>query len=147
MRAYVIRLIALMSALTAGLTACNALFGDGDGERREIGVIDAGTSTDALVMPDTVQAGVPFAITVTTFGSCLRPDGVDIHVAGATADITPYDITLGSGVVCPAILVDFPRSVTLSFDTPGTATVRLHGRSFSPGAGTVTVEEAAVVAP
>jgi len=140
-----LRLAARMSALVAGLTACNALLGGG--EHRVIGIIDeGGTSLDALVVPDTVRAGIPFTITVSTFGSsCLRPDGANAQVSGQTASVTPYDVTPPPGLTCPADLRAFPRVVTLAFDTPGAATVRLHGRGFSTP--TITLEETAVVAP
>jgi hypothetical protein len=146
MRAHsMLRLAARASALAAGLTACNALFGEG--EHRVIGVIDeAGTSLDALVVPDTVRAGVPFTITVSTFGSsCLRPDGANAQVSGQMASVTPYDVAPPSGLACPADFRSFPRVVTLAFNTPGTATVRLHGRGF--GTHMITLEETAVVAP
>ena len=106
---------------------------------------EGGTSFDALVVPDTVRAVTPFTITVSTFGNCLRPDGASAQVSGQAASVTPYDVTLGSDVVCPAVTVPFPRTVTLAFDTPGTAAVRLHGRGCSTPM--ITIEETAVVAP
>jgi hypothetical protein len=146
MRAYsILRLAARTSALVAGLSACNGLLGEG--EHRVIGVIDeAGTSIDALVVPDTVRVGVPFTITVSTFGSsCLRPDGVVARASGTVANVTPYDVTPPSATGCPADVRAFPRTVTLAFDTPGAATVQLHGRGYSTPM--ITVEEAVVVAP
>jgi hypothetical protein len=138
-----LRLAARTSALVAGLSACNWLLGEG--EHRVIGVIDpAGTANDPLVVPATVRAGIPFTITVSTFGSsCLRPDGATARVSGTKASITPYDLM--PGLPCPADIGAFPRAVSLVFDTPGAATVQLHGRGFSTPM--ITVEEAVVVAP
>jgi hypothetical protein len=146
MRAYrVVRLAARTAALAAGVAACSEPLDEG--EHRVIGVIDAsGTANDPLVVPATVRARVPFSITVSTFGSsCLRPDGAAARVSGTKASVTPYDLMPPPDLFCPAILGVFPRAVTLTFDTPGVATVQLHGRGFSTP--TITLEETIVVAP
>lgn len=139
-----LRLAITLSALGAGLTACTPRE---EGEHRVVGVIDGGgTSLDALVVPDTVRAGVPFTITVSTFGSsCLRPDGAAAQVSGLSASVTPYDVAPPVDAVCPANLRAFPREVTLVFATPGAATVQLHGRGFRTSM--LKLEEAAVVVP
>jgi len=117
------------------------------GEHRVVGLIDeAGTSFDALVVPDTVRAGIPFTVTVSTFGSsCLRPDGADTQVIGLIANVTPYDVGPPSGSVCTADFRAFPRVVTLTFGAPGDAVVRLHGRAFRTPL--LTLEEAVLVEP
>jgi hypothetical protein len=145
MRAHrILRLAASMSALAAGLTACST--SPDQGEHRAIGLIEPGGSFDALVVPDTVRAGIPFTITVWTFGTpCVRPDGVAAQVSGLVASVTPYVVEPPSDAICPAVLQASPRTVTLAFDTPGAATVRLHGRGLS--APMRTLEETAVVAP
>ena len=147
MRAHgMLRIVARVCAVAAGLTACG-LFDEG--EHRIIGIIDeGGTSLDALVVPDTVRAGTPFTITVSTFGSsCLRADGASTRVSGQMASVTPYDVMPASDAACPGDILAFPRTVTLAFDTPGAAVVRLHGRGYGTPI-TMTIEEtAAVVAP
>jgi len=140
-----LRLAALLPALVAGLAACSSFVDEA--EHRVVGLIDeAGTSFDALVVPDTVRAGIPFTVTVSTFGSsCLRPDGADTQVVGSIADVTPYDVGPPSGFVCTADFRAFPRVVTLTFDAPGEAVVRLHGRAFRTPL--LTLEEAVLVEP
>ena len=141
----ILHLTSLLPALVAGLAACSSLFDEG--EHRVVGLIDeAGTSFDALVVPDTVRAGIPFTVTVSTFGSsCLRPDGADAQVLGLIANVTPYDVAPPSGSVCTADFRAFPRAVTLTFGAPGDALVRLHGRGFRTSM--LTLEEAVFVAP
>lgn len=133
-----------MSVLVGGPIACGLLEED---EHRVIGVIEEdGISFDPLVVPDTVRAGLPFTITVSTSGSsCLRPDGAATRVSELMASVTPYDVTPASGSICPADLRALSRAVTLVFGTPGVATVHLHGRGFSTPM--ITLEETAVVAP
>ena len=140
-----LHLRSLLPALVVGLAACTALFDEG--ERRVVGLIDeAGTSFDALVVPDTVRAGIPFTVTVSTFGSsCLRPDGADAQVLALTANVTPYDVAPPSGSVCTADFRAFPRAVTLTFGAPGGAVVRLHGRGFRTSM--LTLEDAVFVEP
>src|SRR5467141_1683469 len=92
-----LRLASVLPALLAVLAACTSV--SDEGEYRVVGLIDeAGTSFDALVVPDTVRAGIPFTVTVSTFGSsCLRPDGSDAQVFGLIANVTPYDVAPQSG--------------------------------------------------
>ncbi len=100
---------------------------------RAVGFIDSGgVAVSPITAPDTVQAGSPFAVTVSTFGSsgCIRPDESHVQQAVLSADITPFDsVWVGSGI-CPADWRAHPRSVELTFDTPGAGLIRLHGRSF-----------------
>src|SRR3989442_12317447 len=60
---------------------------------RAVGFIDSGgIATTLLAVPDTVQSRVPFAVTVSTFGSTgfFRPDLSQVKVAGLLAVITAY---------------------------------------------------------
>ncbi len=63
--------------------------------QRVVGIIDnGGTRIAPVVASDTVQVGVPFLITVTTFGSaCDRPDGSAVSTSGLLADVSPYDLS------------------------------------------------------
>lgn len=112
--------------------------------RRVIGVIENGnTGIQPPLLPDTVAAGTSFAVTVTTFGgACDRADGTDVTTTGSMADITPYVLLPPRETNCIALLVTSPRSVTLTFATPGTGIVRVHGRRFD---GTVVTLQGSVV--
>ncbi len=100
---------------------------------RAVGFIDSGgIATTPLAVPDTVQARVPFAVTVSTFGStgCIRPDLSQVQVAGLVADITPYDSVWSNTPPCPPGWQSYPRAVELRFDSAGVARIQLHGRGF-----------------
>ena len=117
------------------------------GSRRVVGIIDnGGTGIAPLVVPDTVSVGVPFLATVTTFGgACDHPDGSDASTTGLLADVTPYDLLPPPETICIAVLRASRRSIELTFATPGTGVVRLHGRRF--GGGDVTLQRELVVRP
>ena len=103
------------------------------GWSRAIGFIDSGgVAVSPIMVPDTVQAGAPFAVTVSTFGSsgCIRPDQSHEQQTAWSADITPYDSVWVGSEICPADWRAHPRSVELTFDRPGAALILLHGRSF-----------------
>jgi hypothetical protein len=118
------------------------------GSRRVVGVIDVGgAGREALAAPDTVAAGAPFAVTVTTFGSssCTRPDGAELEVRGLVAELVPYDREATGTRACTDDLRPFPRTVTVRFSAPGQATVRALGRGL--GGGAAVVEARVVVRP
>ena len=82
--------------------------------------------------------------TVTTFGgACDHPDGADVATNGLLADVTPYDVLPPPETICIALLRASPRSIQLTFATPGTGVVRVHGRRF--GGGDVTLQRVVVV--
>src|SRR5437660_12822436 len=115
--------------------------------RQVVAVLDnGGTGIAPVVMPDTVNVGVPFLATVTTFGgACDHPDGSDVSTRGLLADVTPYDLLPPPETICIALLRASPRSIALTFTAPGTGVVRLHGRSF--GGGDVTLQRVVVIRP
>ena len=130
------------------LTACSGATGLEPGSRRVVGVIDVGSqSLRALAAPDTVAAGAPFVVTVTTFGSssCTRADGAEVEVRGLVAEVVPYDREATGARVCTDDLRPFPRDVTVRFSAPGQATVRALGRGL--GGGAAVVEARVVVRP
>lgn len=121
----------------------------GDSWARRVGLIDPGfgpNSPSPVVLPDTVTAGVPFTAVVSTYGGtgCVRPDRSNVLTAGLTADITPYDSVYVGPNVCLADLHAYPRPVQLQFSSPGSAQIRVHGRSID---STVTLERSITVRP
>ena len=143
--------------ILASLLACSAPSEQGglggQGERalgtwqRAVGVIDnGGIAVDPLIVPDTVHLGVPFTAIVSTFGStaCIRPDRSQVQGTGLQIDITPYDNVWSGSPPCLPGWEGYPRSVNLTFATPGAAVVRLHGRGFT---GDLTLEKPLTVRP
>lgn len=130
-------------ALLAGAALALASCGTITGSERGIGSIQVdqpGRPSESLVVPDTVAAGTSFTARVTTYGSssCTRPDGVSTRVAGAVAEIIPYDVRETRGA-CTADIHPFPRDVQLRFATPGPAVVRVIGSRSSSVERTVIV--------
>jgi hypothetical protein len=133
----------LISALLAG-AACSA------GENflpvpqpgRHLGIVEwsasnvqtfADPAMGVITVPDTVTAGQPFQVTITTTGpnGCWREDGAEKAVQGNLATITPFDRVQGE--VCTQATVSLPRSVEVRFDVPGEATIRAYGRRVVDG--------------
>jgi hypothetical protein len=138
---------ACLLALQLAVPACGGRSAAEPGSRRVVGIIDnGGTGIAPLIVPDTVYVGVPFLATVTTFGgACDHPDGSDVSTRGLLADVTPYDLLPPPETICIAILRASPRSIELTFATPGAGVVRVHGRRFD--GGDVTLQRAVVVRP
>lgn len=126
--------LALTTCLVA-VQACGLLDPDG---YNELGSIVWDGDTASITMPDTVVAGESFNIVVQTWGhGCTRrTDRAVVAVGADTVEVLPYDWH-STGVVC---LSDprFPlyHDVSLRFDRPGHATVRIHGRQFDEGSMT-----------
>ncbi|MGH7459264.1 MAG: hypothetical protein ACREKN_09340 [Longimicrobiaceae bacterium] len=115
-------------ALLPVLSVCQAA---SPTETREIGVIEYhGSSEEVILAPDTVRAGVPFEVTVRTYGvGCDRADAADTELIGGTAAIFPYDLTLSSpNLTCPGEIRRLARSVLIRFASPGVAVLRVRGR-------------------
>ncbi len=111
-----------------------------------IGTIDAGGTLDRVITgPATGVVGERLSLTVSTFGNaCITAAGADVNVGGLEATVTPYDRAYQGA--CIDILKAYPRPVTVTFDQPGEATVRVVGRSFYQ-AGLVTVEHHLSISP
>jgi hypothetical protein len=152
-------LIAL-SALLMGTAACDmpATFEPGPEARRHVGIVEwsrsdvqtfADPALGALTAPDTVTAGQPFQVTVTTVGpnSCWRVAQTELAMQPSLATITPFDRVIDG--ICAQALVSLPHTVQVRFDVPGEATLRAYGRRVLDGnlnaATTRTVEKRIVV--
>lgn len=128
----------ILGSLTVALLAGCASLLESERWERVVGIIeDTAPVADAdpwwspIQLPEIVQSGVPFTASVITLGSssCTRADGADVEIAGLVAEITPYDLT-ARNAVCTSDLARHPRSVTLRFDSPGEAVIRVHGRTL-----------------
>lgn len=126
------------------LLACSSP--SGPRERRVIGTIEFFDDPVVISLPDTAAAGEPFTATVRTYGGgCTRKGDTEVDVDGLRANVIPFDIeTVGDQVVCPAVLVRFQHSATITFEEPGTGDVIVQGRR-EPENELFTVERTVVV--
>lgn len=82
-----------------------------------------------LVVPDTVEAGSPFVVKVTTFGDgCTRKGVTELTVVSENhIRVAPMDlVTTGTG--CLAILVTPEHTAELVFSEPGLGLVTIRVR-------------------
>jgi hypothetical protein len=117
---------ATLLAATCVLAACGNVAGPA-GQRRA-GIIESRyLRVPVLTAPDTVTAGTPFLVTVTTFGfsGCWTDDRTDVAAFATQAVIRPYDRVRDGA--CTQMTVTLPRSVQLRFDQPGTASIVVQG--------------------
>jgi hypothetical protein len=146
-----IRRLHAAGALAVAVAACTGLPGAQEPDERNVGIIRL-YQTDppaALVVPDTVRAGVDFQVAATTLvGGCERAGETEVEVRDRLATVTPYDYTARTAS-CTDILRFLPHAATLRFASPGEAVVRLQGRRVGPdtprGGVAVTVEKRVVV--
>lgn len=146
-----IRRLPAACALAVVLAACTAPPSGQEPEDRNPGILRL-YQTDppnALVVPDTVPAGVEFQLAATTLGGgCERAGETEVDVRGSVATVTPYDYT-ARAEACPDILRLLPHTAVLRFGTPGEAVVRLQGRRIGPdtprGGVSITVEKRVLV--
>ena len=117
-------------------SACDTILGPD--EDRRIGVIAFYNLGVTISAPDTVQLGVPFEISITTYGNgCLREGATKVRVRGLQVDVTPYDIHSGARA-CTDNLNYFPHKATVTLPTPGLARFLFHGEQ-SPEHYRITV--------
>ncbi len=129
--------------LAAALTACSdavATSADFSTERM-VGILElietdprppaeVGSQRVPLVSPDSVTAGVPFDVIVTTIGldTCWREAGASVQSELRRVTITPYDRIEGQQSGCGDAIVYLPRTVRVTFTQRGIATLRAEGR-------------------
>ena len=110
------------------LTACGS-----ERVEREVGVVvtsDSPFMEEVLSIPNEVQAGVPFEVTVRTFGGgCTEAGDMEQEVTDNLAVLKPYDlnITPGRNVVCPSIITRPGHTAQITFEQPGPATIKVEG--------------------
>lgn len=133
------RLISLTLAAGLSLGGCGSLSSP-DG-RGVVGVIQIESDQPlSIVAPDTVAAGEPFALTVTTYSHSLPGnlcvDGAEdtrVRIEGVSAVVTPYDRAVHSSDGCPFVLRKIPHTAQLEFSSTGVATIIVQGRVKEEG--------------
>lgn len=95
-----------------------------------------GAPRPGVTAPDTVRAGAPFSVVVTTVGPtvCWAAAGAQVEMQPGVANITPFDYTPeDQWTACGDALLELPRSVTVSFPQAGEAVLRVMGRRVVAG--------------
>ena len=114
---------------------------------RVVGMVDsAGVAPGPLIVPDQVQARVPFEVTIATYGGsgCIHPTPSQVQQEVSSVSITPYD-SLAIDPPCPPDWHRYARTLQLRFDAPGSAIVSLQGRGF--GSQLLTLQRTVTVLP
>jgi hypothetical protein len=142
----ILRLLACTSLFAAA--ACPGITGlTEQWEPQPAYVMDAETAR--VVVPARVNAGADFQVNVTTYGGgCHRQGETEVSVSqGARmAEVSPYDEVNVAAGVCTQELKMFSHTVTVRFDQPGTALVRVHGRRLQDKAPVTVTRTVEVVA-
>jgi hypothetical protein len=116
-------------------------------ERRPSVLVFAGGEAVRVTSPDTVTAGVPFPVTIVTYGGgCILLGETAVAVSGLFAELRPFEwfVTPSANVACTDDIRRLEHTATVTFPTAGRATLRVLGRQL-PDEGTVSVERAIVV--
>lgn len=118
-------------------------------EARTLGVIDFGDdrTRDVVSAPNTVRVHEEFPVKITTYGGgCDREGDNGVIVTRTGATVMVYDFTAATrpDVICTAVIKRLPHTVTLRFERPGEALIRIWGRRIgvdTPPLGAPTVLE------
>lgn len=85
-----------------------------------------------LDVPDTVRVGESVTITGYAWGSttieCNQPDGVQVEVKKNVVRMTGYMIYSTRNAQCAWDYTVYPYTTQVTFDTPGTHTIRFIGK-------------------
>jgi hypothetical protein len=144
-----VRLLALTIASATVLAACDDNAGFLAGKVLRPAALAFYGDSVAVTVPDSARVGVPFTVQVRSFGDgCTEQGQTGIAVSGRRVDVRPLVREPGpaSQAVCPAILLTFTHSASVTISESGTATIVVHGRS-EPGASSVSVTRTLRVVP
>lgn len=101
--------------------------------RYDVGIIEYHGMTAEMAVPEVVQAGADFTVTLETFGGgCVGKSHTRVDAVGTSAIVTPVDEHSGAEN-CTADLRILDHSTLLRFDGRGSATVIVRGRVEPPG--------------
>lgn len=100
-----------------------------------------------VTIPQTATAGVPFEISIQTYGGgCIEAGPTPVKLLGGTLDIRPLDDFPPPESLCSADVRFNDHSVTYTVDAPMTLEVVVHGvRVSEAGREDVTVTGTIVV--
>lgn len=88
------------------------------------------SSVQALAAPMSARAGVPFVLTVNSYGSstCTRLGSDRLEIAGLVADVTVQNWEAPEGSTCTRDIHFIAHEVPIRFTQAGNATIRVHAR-------------------
>lgn len=122
------RTLGLLAVL--GLAGCGSLFGPDDEE--VLGRLTYFGHPSGVHVPDTVTVGVPFEVSVRTYGGgCISFGRTSVEYASGAIDIRPYDVD-SLADVCNDELIPFEHTAEVTVNTSGPWVVRFHGREVPP---------------
>jgi hypothetical protein len=101
-----------------------------DGEVIEPGILEHHHDPARIEAPPRAAIGEPIRVGVTTYGDgCASLERTEASATEAGADVFPLDRRqVSDKASCPLILHELLHEVTLTFDTPGTKSIQIHGR-------------------
>ncbi len=104
-----------------------------------------------IAVPDSVAAGLPVIMTVTTWGntSCVQNAGVAVSLRDGVLEIRPQAreaVRLPANWGCADVLYQWTDTVRYTFTSAGSAQVRVHGIA-EPDRAPVIIERQVVVRP
>lgn len=139
----------LLVGLAPAVVSCRAITGVDDIRRERLpGVISFYGHPMVVEIPEAVDRGVEFQVTVHTFGGgCVDQGHTEVSVAAGSVEVRPYDVFvthMPESYACTDILNRFPHRATLRLDQPGTATIRVRGRA-QPGDTPLVIERTVLV--
>jgi hypothetical protein len=102
-----------------------------------VAIVNVATGEASIEHPALVRAGDDVSILVRTSGcgECTQLERTDVRVTGSEAEIRPFDrFRFG---VCGDCFEEFTHAVTVRFDDPGPAVIRVFGYMAGDRFGTV----------
>ena len=103
-----------------------------------------------VTVPTSARVDVPVSITVTSFGGgCIAQGETEFTLRGLEAEVRPYryeTVRLPPNVACTDELRIFQHTISLEFEEPGDARVRVFGLR-RPGDAPHVVERQLTVLP
>jgi len=125
--------------------------GSTDGALRwTVDPVDVVAPPRVIVVPDTVDLGAPFDVTVFTIGEsgCWSAAGQEVSVSGRVVELRPYDVHSGAEI-CTLVLGYLRHGAILRLHEEGEWVIRVYGRRVRHGDDSweapVSVEKTIVV--
>lgn len=113
---------------------------DGDGPpERVFGTIDYYGRPISVTVPETVEVGETFSVTVVTYGNgCIDAGETDVRLEPQRAEIRPYDYNVTPGRPCDDTLNRYEHAATVIFTKEGEAEVVVYGQRLAETGATNT---------
>lgn len=123
-------LLVLLAVLALG--GCDSL--TGPDSRRVLGTVVHVDGEPLISVPDTVEAGEPFTVSVTTTwpDTCGSLDETEVRASGTEVHVIPWD-RVDEADDCAQVIEEYDHSVTLSRATPAVLDLTVHGRRMVDG--------------